>query len=111
MNRLLPSGGETIEASPNVPGTDRGLQRSAHHRVRMDAMTSTDSSGSDTRTPRLNCGCCGRSMPANRVTELGSTPGVQICTGCALWAARRSSHVPSVHRLVHEIGHLARWRP
>ena len=74
-------------------------------------MTTTDPSGSDTKTPRLDCGCCGRSMPANRVTELGSTPGVHICTGCALWAARRSSHLPSVHRLVHELGHLARWRP
>ena len=34
------------------------------------------------------CGCCARSLPAIEVAELGSTPGVFICVGCALWAAR-----------------------
>jgi catechol 2,3-dioxygenase-like lactoylglutathione lyase family enzyme len=36
------------------------------------------------------CGCCGRQFPAARVTELGVTPGVFICAGCAFWAARRA---------------------
>ena len=42
------------------------------------------------------CGCCGHTLPASRLTELGSTPGVFICTGCALWAARRSTAFPVV---------------
>jgi hypothetical protein len=42
--------------------------------------------GSDLR----RCGCCGRHLPAGRVAELGVTPGVFICAGCALWAARRA---------------------
>jgi catechol 2,3-dioxygenase-like lactoylglutathione lyase family enzyme len=42
------------------------------------------------------CGCCGRTLPASRLTELGSTPGVFICAGCALWAARRSTAFPVV---------------
>jgi catechol 2,3-dioxygenase-like lactoylglutathione lyase family enzyme len=50
----------------------------------------------DTERPTRaeRCGCCGRALPASRLTELGSTPGVFICTACALWAARRSSNVP-----------------
>ena len=36
------------------------------------------------------CGCCGRQRPADEVAELGVTPGVYICAGCALWAARRA---------------------
>ena len=43
------------------------------------------------------CGCCGRTLPASRLTELGSTPGVFICASCALWAARRSTAFPVVH--------------
>jgi catechol 2,3-dioxygenase-like lactoylglutathione lyase family enzyme len=50
----------------------------------------------DTERP-TRCGCCNRAMHASRLTELGSTPGVFICTSCALWAARRSSHAPVVH--------------
>ncbi len=42
------------------------------------------------------CGCCGRTQPASRLTELGSTPGVFICARCALWAARRSNPFPVV---------------
>jgi hypothetical protein len=42
------------------------------------------------------CGCCGRRRPARRLTELGSTPGVFICTSCALWVARRSTPFPVV---------------
>ncbi|MBU4556265.1 MAG: hypothetical protein KJ747_05285 [Actinobacteria bacterium] len=34
------------------------------------------------------CGCCGR--PRTHMAELGSTPGVYICSRCALWAARRA---------------------
>jgi catechol 2,3-dioxygenase-like lactoylglutathione lyase family enzyme len=47
----------------------------------------------DTTTPsdHLRCGCCGRSMPARRVHELGNTPGVYMCVGCALWVARNLS--------------------
>lgn len=36
------------------------------------------------------CGCCDRDRPAGKVAELGTTPGVYICAGCALWAARRA---------------------
>ena len=39
------------------------------------------------------CGCCGRQLPSRRVAELGVTPGVFICAGCALWAARRAGWV------------------
>jgi hypothetical protein len=31
-------------------------------------------------TSTARCGCCGRALPASRLTELGSTPGVFICT-------------------------------
>ena len=31
-----------------------------------------------------HCGCCGRQLPKNEVVELGTTPGVFICVGCAL---------------------------
>ena len=46
------------------------------------------------------CGCCGRTLDRARVTELGDTPGVFICAGCALWAARRAHglHVPTLLR-------------
>jgi hypothetical protein len=50
-------------------------------------------------------------MPAQRLAELGRTPGVYICTGCALWAARRAARWPNLHRLAHAIGHLTSWRP
>jgi hypothetical protein len=36
------------------------------------------------------CGCCGRELPLRQLAELGQTPGVFICAGCALWAARRA---------------------
>jgi hypothetical protein len=48
--------------------------------------------GTDTRV----CGCCGRQFPARRVTELGLTPGVYICAGCAFWAARRAGRFSAV---------------
>jgi hypothetical protein len=43
------------------------------------------------------CDCCGRTLPASRLTELGSTPRVFICSRCALWAARRPTPFPVVH--------------
>lgn len=74
-------------------------------------MTTTELPGNDTTSSQRRCGCCGRTMPTDRLTELGTTPGVYICAGCAVWAARRASRLPDLHRLTHAIGHLARWRP
>jgi catechol 2,3-dioxygenase-like lactoylglutathione lyase family enzyme len=51
------------------------------------------------RSDHRQCGCCGRNLPANRVTELGTTPGVFICAGCALWAARRAGPLSALARL------------
>lgn len=45
------------------------------------------------------CGCCGRQRPADAVAELGSTPGVYICAGCALWAARRAGLLSAVRQI------------
>jgi catechol 2,3-dioxygenase-like lactoylglutathione lyase family enzyme len=45
------------------------------------------------------CGCCGRAFPAGQVAELGVTPGVFVCTGCALWAARRATSFTVVRQL------------
>jgi catechol 2,3-dioxygenase-like lactoylglutathione lyase family enzyme len=52
------------------------------------------------------CGCCGRTLPAGRLIELGDTAGVFICAGCAVWAARRATRVPVV-RLDPRL--LLRW--
>lgn len=52
-------------------------------------------SGSDLRS----CGCCGRCLPSGRVAELGVTPGVFICAGCALWAARRAGVVMALRQI------------
>ncbi|MFI5892103.1 bleomycin resistance protein [Actinoplanes sp. NPDC051513] len=49
----------------------------------------------DTRS----CGCCGRSFPAQRVAELGVTPGVYICAGCAFWAARRAGLLSALRQI------------
>jgi catechol 2,3-dioxygenase-like lactoylglutathione lyase family enzyme len=46
-----------------------------------------------------HCGCCGRAFPARRVAELGVTPGVFVCTECALWAARRATSFSLIRRL------------
>jgi hypothetical protein len=51
--------------------------------------------GADVR----RCGCCGRQLPAGRVAELGSTPGVYICAGCALWAARRAGLLSALREI------------
>ena len=66
----------------------------------------------DSPSEYLRCGCCGRKRLAQRVTELDSSPGVYICLGCALSAARRVSRVPLprldprdlLHRLRHHRG-------
>jgi hypothetical protein len=57
---------------------------------------STDTAG---RADLRHCGCCGRQLPAGKVAELGSTPGVFICAGCALWAARRAGVLSALARL------------
>jgi catechol 2,3-dioxygenase-like lactoylglutathione lyase family enzyme len=46
-----------------------------------------------------HCGCCGRELPRTEVTELGSTPGVFICVGCAVWAARRIGPTAALRQL------------
>jgi catechol 2,3-dioxygenase-like lactoylglutathione lyase family enzyme len=48
------------------------------------------------------CGCCGRDLPQQRLTELRLTPGVYICRGCAIWAARRA-HGPTPRQLVQRL--------
>jgi catechol 2,3-dioxygenase-like lactoylglutathione lyase family enzyme len=45
------------------------------------------------------CGCCGRVFPEGHVAELGSTPGVFICAGCALWAARRAGVLSALRQV------------
>lgn len=45
------------------------------------------------------CGCCGRQRPADEVAELGVTPGVYICAGCALWAARRAGLLSALRQI------------
>jgi catechol 2,3-dioxygenase-like lactoylglutathione lyase family enzyme len=58
-------------------------------------MTQTGGTIGQTR----QCGCCGRTFPAREVAELGVTPGVFVCAGCALWAARRATSFTVVRRL------------
>ena len=56
-----------------------------------------------------HCGCCGRQLPKNQVVELGTTPGVFICVGCARWAARRAGPVAALRQLrFTPLGALAR---
>jgi hypothetical protein len=50
-------------------------------------------------TDHHRCGCCGQQQPAGRLAELGQTPGVFICAGCALWAARRAGPLSALPRL------------
>src|SRR5919112_3303488 len=64
---------------------------------------STTGLGAHDPSGRLRCGCCGQERPADRLTELQSTPGVYICSGCALWAARRSSRLPDLRRVVRRV--------
>jgi hypothetical protein len=60
-------------------------------------MTLSADTAPDTELRR--CGCCGRQRPAGQVAELGSTPGVYICAGCALWAARRAGLMAAVRQI------------
>lgn len=60
-------------------------------------MTSPTGTVSDTELRR--CGCCGRERPADQVAELGVTPGVYICAGCALWAARRAGLLSALRQI------------
>lgn len=46
-----------------------------------------------------HCGCCGRQLPRSEVVELGNTPGVFICVGCAIWAARRIGPATALRQL------------
>ena len=57
-------------------------------------------------TDLRRCGCCDRQFPASRVAELGVTPGVFICAGCALWAARRAGLASAVRGI--RLGSLLR---
>jgi hypothetical protein len=57
------------------------------------------------------CGCCDRDRPAGKVAELGNTPGVYICAGCALWAARRAGLFSALADLRYPGRRLLRsWR-
>jgi len=56
----------------------------------------TMETGTGTPSDHLRCGCCGRSLPARRVHELGDTPGVYLCARCALWVAGNLSRFPVV---------------
>ncbi|GLL03754.1 VOC family protein [Dactylosporangium matsuzakiense] len=56
-------------------------------------MNATGGSGQTRR-----CGSCGDTFAAAEVAELGQTPGVFVCTGCALWAARRATTFAVVRR-------------
>jgi hypothetical protein len=51
------------------------------------------------RADLRRCGCCGRMFPPGQVAELGSTPQVYICAGCALWAARRAGLLSALRQL------------
>jgi len=62
-----------------------------------DVMTRPVDTVPDTGLRR--CGCCGRQRPADEVAELGVTPGVYICAGCALWAARRAGLLSAVRQI------------
>jgi hypothetical protein len=57
------------------------------------------------------CGCCDRDWPAGRVAELGTTPDVYICAGCALWAARRAGLLSALAQARFPSGGLLQsWR-
>jgi catechol 2,3-dioxygenase-like lactoylglutathione lyase family enzyme len=56
------------------------------------------------------CSCCGKRFPAGKVAELGMAPGVFVCVGCALWAARRASTLDGLLRLPQNSARaVVRW--
>ncbi len=59
------------------------------------------------------CGCCNKRFPADKVAELGMTPGVFVCAGCAIWAARRAGVVDVLLRFPQNAARavLRRLRP
>ena len=59
----------------------------------------TQSVEASEKSGRRRCGCCGRHMRATEVAELGQTPGVFICAGCAIWAARRAGLGSALRRI------------
>ena len=69
----------------------------------------TDAAQTARTSDHEHCGCCGRQLPKNEVVELGTTPGVFICVGCALWAARRAGPLAALRQLrFTSLGALAR---
>ncbi|GIJ52328.1 hypothetical protein Val02_92140 [Virgisporangium aliadipatigenens] len=57
------------------------------------------------------CGCRDRNRPANKVAELGNTPGVHICAGCALRAAHRAGILSTLADIRYAGRQLLRsWR-
>jgi hypothetical protein len=62
-------------------------------------MTTTQTPHGHGSASTARCGCCGQIRESDRLTELGDTPGVYICVGCALWAARRTAGVIDIPRL------------
>lgn len=53
------------------------------------------------------CGCCGRRFARADVAELGNTPGVFVCIGCALSLARQPGPRAALRRLLeyfHALG-------
>jgi hypothetical protein len=62
-------------------------------------------------TELRRCGCCDRDWPASKVAELGTTPDVYICAGCALWAARRAGLLSALSQVRFPGRRLLRsWR-
>ncbi|GAA0469347.1 hypothetical protein Aca07nite_28000 [Actinoplanes capillaceus] len=69
----------------------------------------TAAAETDRTSDHEHCGCCGRQLPKSEVVELGTTPGVFICVGCALWAARRAGPLAALRQLrFTPLGALAR---
>lgn len=60
-------------------------------------MTTADETATNATHER--CGCCGRHFERRDVVELGSTAGVFICVGCALYAARRAGPRAAIRQL------------
>jgi catechol 2,3-dioxygenase-like lactoylglutathione lyase family enzyme len=74
-------------------------------------MTSTTTATAPT-SDSVQCGCCGTVVPTKKTTELMNTPGVHICSGCAVWAAVRLTRAGTAYvaavRLLRRVGRLRR---